>query len=116
MHWLKIHGKVIFDNLKKPIKLIGVIGDITQQKTYEEKKNEFLAKQIIESQRLQLFESVIRHIKDAVIIIEIKNSNYSSHKIIYSNHALITISGFTKADVESKTLQIFYGVKTNKNE
>lgn len=116
LHWLKIHGKVIFDKLQKPVKLIGVIGDITQQKLHEEEKNTFLAKQITEGQRLQLFESVISHIKDAVIIIEIKDSSYSSHKIIYSNNALITISGFTKIDVASKTLQIFYGVQTNKNE
>ncbi len=116
LHWLKIHGKVIFDKFKKPIKLIGVIGDITQQKIYEDEKNKFLAKQIIEGQRLQLFESVISHIKDAVIIIEIKNSSYSSHKIIYSNDALLTVSGFTKDDIKSKTLQIFSGVQTNKNE
>ena len=116
LHWLKIHGKVIFDKLKNPIKLLGVIGDITQQKNYEEEKNKFLARQIIEAQRLQLFESVISHIKDAVIIIEINNNSSLTQKIIYSNDALTTISGFTKADVVSKTLQLFYGDRTNINE
>ena len=116
LHWLKIHGKVIFDIHNKPIKLLGVIGDITPQKTYEEEKNNFLAKQIIEGQRLQLFESIISHIKDAVVVIELTNKNNTTHKIIYTNDALVSISGFTKADLLGKTLQLFYGVKTNKNE
>lgn len=116
LHWLRVHGKVIFDKLKTPIKLLGVIGDITQQKSYEEEKNKFLAKQIIEGQRLQLFESVISHIKDGVVIIEINKNNSYPHKIVYSNDAITTISGYAKADIAGKTLQLFDGLRTNKKE
>ena len=116
LHWLKVHGKVIFDKLKNPIKLLGVIGDITQQKNYEAERNNFLSQQIIEGQRLQLFESVISHIKDAVVIIEINDISYFKHKIIYSNDALLNVSGYTKVELLNKNLQIFIGARTNKTE
>lgn len=42
MHWLKIYGKVLFYNLKRPVKSLGVIDDITQEKIFEKEKNEFI--------------------------------------------------------------------------
>jgi PAS domain S-box-containing protein len=35
-HWVKIKGKVLYDEKQKPVKLLGVIQDITEQKLFSE--------------------------------------------------------------------------------
>jgi two-component system sensor histidine kinase VicK len=43
LHWIKTLGQVLFDENKKPIRTLGTILDITDSKSDEIRKNEFLA-------------------------------------------------------------------------
>lgn len=42
IHWVRIRGKVYFDESKKPMKLLGVVQDITDQKEVEREKDDFI--------------------------------------------------------------------------
>ncbi len=42
-HWLKISGKVFFNEQNSPVKLLGVVEDITEQKILEQQKDTFLS-------------------------------------------------------------------------
>jgi PAS domain S-box-containing protein len=43
VHWLKIYGKVFYDEENTPFKLLGVAEDITEQKQFERQKDDFLS-------------------------------------------------------------------------
>lgn len=118
LHWLKIYGKVVFDKCKNPVKILDVVEDTTEPKLLIEKNNQLLCQQIKELKRLQIFESVISHIKEGILIIEILSdpSGSGSHKIIYCNDALLAISGYAKADIMGKTICGFNGGKGNIEE
>ena len=43
IRWLKINGKIFFNKENKPIKLLGVVEDITKQKLLDQQKDAFLS-------------------------------------------------------------------------
>ena len=40
IHWIGVKGKVFYDDEKKPVKLIGTVGDITEEKNHEQELKE----------------------------------------------------------------------------
>ncbi len=115
-HWLKFNGKVFYNEMSQPVKLMGIVEDITTQKILEEEKKIFLTNQIIEAHRLQLFESVISQVNDAVVIFELVGRGYTQNKIIYCNTALTTMTGFNKEEILGKNIQFFNGKIANTQE
>jgi PAS domain S-box-containing protein len=43
VHWIKVFGKVLYDQKKTPVKMYGTVIDITDQKLMEIRKNQFIA-------------------------------------------------------------------------
>jgi two-component system sensor histidine kinase VicK len=42
-HWLKIYGKIFYNEQNTPLKLLGVVEDVTKQKQLERQKDDFFA-------------------------------------------------------------------------
>lgn len=112
-HWLKFNCRVFYNDLSQPVKLLGVVENITAEKNFEEERKTFISNQVIEGHQLQLFESVISHVNDAVIIFEISGKGYPENKIIYCNKAVSSMTGFTKEEILGKNLQLFNGKPAN---
>ncbi len=43
MHWIRVNGKVLYEEDKTPVYMIGVIQDITDQKNIQQQKDNFMA-------------------------------------------------------------------------
>lgn len=65
VHWMKITGKVIYDPQEKPIGLLGVIQDISEQKQFSEQLSRQVGERTLELRRsnedLQQFAHVASH-------------------------------------------------------
>jgi len=42
VHWISAHGRARYDNQGKPVKMVGVLSDITELKADEQRKNDFI--------------------------------------------------------------------------
>jgi PAS domain S-box-containing protein len=93
-------GFLLKDEDGKAVRMIGAIQDITKQKE--------------EEQRLKLLETVITQSKDAIIITEAKSNDSRLPKIIYTNPAFTTMSGYQSKDVIGKSPNIFLGEKSDR--
>jgi len=64
-HWVRVKGKVLYDDERKPITLIGVIQDISEQKHFAEELTRQVKERTLELQRsnddLMQFAHVISH-------------------------------------------------------
>ena len=85
-----------------PVRLIGAINDITQQKE--------------EEAHLKLLESVITNANDAVMIIEAQAADKQDAKIIYVNDALTKLTGYSKKELLGKNPFIFQGPNSDPDE
>lgn len=94
-------GFIVLDANEVPIRMIGAMQDITNQK-----EEEF---------HLKLLESVITHTTDSVIITKI---NVDTHEeiIIYVNTAFIEMTGYSLEEIIGKNPCMFRGAKTNITE
>lgn len=43
VHWVKVNGQVYFDTYKQPVRMIGTVIDITEQKRLQQQKDDFLS-------------------------------------------------------------------------
>lgn len=43
LHWIKTQGKILFDDKRQPLRMLGTIVDITESKRDEIRKNDFIA-------------------------------------------------------------------------
>ena len=95
-------GFLLKDDNGKAIRMIGAIQDITKQKE--------------EEQRLKLLETVITQSKDSVIITEPDSDNLTVPKIIYTNPAFTSMSGYESHEILGKTPEIFKGPNSDELE
>jgi PAS domain S-box-containing protein len=72
--------------------------------------------EIEEKHKLKLFESVITHTKDAVLITEAEPFDEPGPKIVYVNEAFTKMTGYTAAEVIGKTPRILQGPNSDKTE
>ena len=95
-------GFLLKDDNGKAIRMIGAIQDITKQKE--------------EEQRLKLLETVITQSKDSIIITEPDSENSGIPKIIYTNPAFTSMSGYESEEILGKTPEIFQGPNSDEKE
>ena len=95
-------GFLLKDDNGKAIRMIGAIQDITKQKE--------------EEQRLKLLETVITQSKDSIIITEPDSENSGIPKIIYTNPAFTSMSGYETEEILGKTPDIFKGPNSDEQE
>lgn len=90
---------IINDEDGKPLRMIGAMQDVTQQKE--------------EEQWLRLFESAIATTTEAVTILEAESADKSGRKILYVNKAFTKMTGYSKEEAVGRTLKLMSGPKTN---
>lgn len=91
---------IVNDEQGNPIRLIGAMQDVTQQR--EERK------------WLQLFESAIASTKEAITIIEGRSTDLQGREILYANNAFAEMTGYLPEEVIGETLHILNGPETSR--
>lgn len=43
VHWIKVNGQIYFDAAKRPVRMLGTVIDITEQKLLQQQKDDFLS-------------------------------------------------------------------------
>lgn len=93
---------MIPDGLGRPVRIIGAMQDITQQ------KNEEL--------RLRMLETAITQSTDAVVITEISKITLEAPKIIFINDAFTKMTGYTSMEILGKQPKFMIGPNTEIHE
>lgn len=97
--WIAESRRIIYDDKGKPFKLEGIVKDISQR--------------IEKEQQLKLYESVVTHTKDAVMITEAEPKGEPGPRILYVNDAFCKMTGYKKEEVIGKTPRILQGPKSD---
>jgi two-component system, sensor histidine kinase and response regulator len=100
--WVEINARSTKDENSNILGISGTLTDITEKKKSE--------------QQLRLFESVIINSYDAVLITDTSRNDRASGKIIYANEAFLNIFGYSFEEIHGKTVKLFRGPKTDKDE
>lgn len=93
---------IIRDELGKPVRVVGAMQDISEQK--------------IRENQLNLYESVITNANDGVIITDVGEKGKKRRNIVYVNDAICKITGYAKEELIGKSPSIFQGIKSDKEE
>lgn len=93
---------IIRDASGKPIRVVGAMQDISEQKFREK--------------QLNLFESVITNANDGVIITDVGEPGKLRRKIVYANEAICKMTGYSKDELIGNSPSIFQGAKSDKEE
>ncbi len=100
IHWVRVQGKVYFDNTQKPIRVLGTLLDITQFKRLQQQKDDFISiashelKTPITSLKasLQLLDKLKDKPASPVLPKLIEQSNRSMQKISMLVEDLLNVS------------------------
>ncbi|WP_431241169.1 sensor histidine kinase [Flavobacterium sp. P21] len=91
--WIKVHGKMFFDELKNPVKMLGIVMDITDEKNRQEV--------------LMKSEEKFRLLADSIQ--QFVWTSDSMGNLNYFNQALYNYSGLTKINInQNGWLQIIH--------
>ena len=86
-------GFVVKDKNNKVIRMVGVMQDVTKQKT--------------EEIRLKLLETAITHTKDSILISESNTTINGIPKVVYANEAFTKITGFEQSEIIGQNPSLF---------
>ncbi len=95
-------GYLLFDNNKKPARMIGAMQDITSKKEEEE--------------RLRLLQSVITNATDAILVTDANHESISKHKVIYVNEAFMKMTQYTTEEIIGASPLLFLESAYNAEE
>lgn len=90
---------VVRDEEGNPLRIIGAMKDVTQQKE--------------EEHHLKLMESVITNTTDAVIITATRFNKHGAPAVIYANPAFQKITGYTAGEIKRGGLTMLHGPETD---
>lgn len=88
---------ILFDDKRRPVRMIGAMQDVTARKN--------------EEQQLKLFGSVITNARDMVLISNAPE-NVEDLAILYVNDAVSALTGYSKEEVLGKHPSLFHGPRT----
>jgi len=110
-HWVKVKGKVLYDNSGSPTILLGVVRDISEQKSFEKQLTNLVEEKLYElkKQNIALQESeekyhkMIAEVEDYAIISLDKNGIIQNW-----NKGAEKIKGYTEDEAVGKSFKLFY--------
>jgi PAS domain S-box-containing protein len=107
-HWIRVNGKVLYDVERKPLRLLGVIQDITEQRAFAEKMTRVVAERTEELQKanaqlgnsnkeLEQFAYITSHdLQEPLRKIQVFSSKLLGHEQLPA-HAMIQIEKISGA-------------------
>jgi two-component system sensor histidine kinase VicK len=109
-HWIKTQGKVLFNENKEPVRMLGTIVDITESKRDEIRKNDFIAMASHELKTpltslkayLQLLETKLNGATDPFIKTAVVKSGNQVNKMTALIHSFLDISKLEPGKLQLK--------------
>jgi PAS domain S-box-containing protein len=102
VRWLSESGNVVRAEDGSPLKMTGVVQDITAQHAAD--------------QQLKLLEKAVANLNDIVLITEAEPFEEPGPRIVFVNDAFVRRTGYSREEVIGKTPRILQGVKTQRAE
>ena len=99
--WVRARGIPEFWN-GKCTRVYGTFQDITQQKASEA--------------NLRLMESVVRNVKDAIVVTEAEPFDEPGPRIVYANPAFCKMTGYSREEIVGKTPRMLQGPETSREK
>ena len=95
IHWVDVKGKVFYNEEKKPVKLIGTVGDITEEKRHEQELDKLVKERTLELEiSSERFSKIFDENPVAMTLSEI-----GTNKILFANNLFYKYFGYTKEEV-----------------
>ena len=95
IHWVDVKGKVFYNEEKKPVKLIGTVDDITEEKNHEQELNKLVKERTLELEiSSERFSKIFDENPVAMTLSEI-----GTNKILFANALFYKYFGYTKEEV-----------------
>jgi len=100
LHWIKVQGIVVNNEKKAPIVMLGTVLDITESKSDEIRKNDFIAMASHELKTpltslkayIQLLSKKLDHANDSFISTALSKANYQVNKMTDLIHGFLDLS------------------------
>ena len=110
LHWVKTQGKVLFDDDRQPIRMLGTTIDVTESKRDEIRKNDFIAMASHELKTpltslkayLQLLETKLNGATDPFIKTAVVKSGNQVNKMTALIHSFLDISKLEPGKLQLK--------------
>ena len=107
IHWIKVYGKVIYDNQKVPIRMYGMVTDITDQKTFMSELEQKVLERTYELKQSRAFlQSVLNTTKNLIASYEAiydKDKRISDFKIVYCNDEMFAYTNMKQEEIIGRT-------------
>jgi len=115
--WLQAAYNPILDLNDAPFKVVKFATDITARKRAETQvvvlQAKFLAlRDTPDDAKLRLFESIVVHTNDAILITEAEPKDLPGPRIVYANPAFSEMTGYSAEEIAGKTPRMFQGPLT----
>jgi two-component system sensor histidine kinase VicK len=110
LHWIKTQGKILFNDKKEPVRMLGTIVDITENKRDEIRKNDFIAMASHELKTpltslkayIQLLEIKLKNQADPFIQTSLLKANNQVNKMTALVHGFLDLSKLEPGKLQLK--------------
>lgn len=100
IHWVSAHGKARYNNEGKPVKMVGIVSDITEVKADEQRKNDFIGMVSHELKTpltsltayIQLLHSKASKNEDGFALNVLEKANNQSKKMVNMINSFLNVS------------------------
>ena len=107
IHWIKVYGKVIFNNQNEPLRMYGMVTDITDQKNFTAELEQKVLERTYELKQSRAFlQSVLNTTKNLIASYEAiydKDKRISDFKIVYCNDKMFDYTNMKQEEVIGRT-------------
>lgn len=110
LHWIKTRGKILFNDKKEPVRMLGTVVDITENKRDEIRKNDFIAMASHELKTpltslkayIQLLESKLKNLSDPFIQTSLLKAGNQVSKMTALVHGFLDLSRIEPGKLQLK--------------
>lgn len=118
IHWVKVYGKVIFNIQMEPIRMYGMVTDITDQKNFMSELEQKVLERTYQLKQSRAFlQSVLNTTKNIIAYYEAiydEDKKISDFKIVYCNDEMFAYTNMNQEQIIGKTCkEIFPNIFSN---